>query len=81
MLQASSNQFERCIEAKMSQILRKTRHVFFFQHNNDHPHVAKPLKETLEALLCDLLPYPLYSPDVSPLDYFFSQKSKTVLMI
>lgn len=27
-----------------------------FQHDNAHPHVAKPLKETLEALGCNFYP-------------------------
>lgn len=40
-----------------------------FQHDNARPHVAKPVKETLEALNWDVLPHPLYSPDIAPSDY------------
>ncbi|UYV76611.1 hypothetical protein LAZ67_14001442 [Cordylochernes scorpioides] len=35
-----------------------------YQHDNARPHVAKVVKETLEAL-----PHPLYSPDIAPSDY------------
>ena len=34
-----------------------------FQHDNARPHVAKVVKETLEALNWDVLPHPPYSPD------------------
>ncbi|UYV73361.1 hypothetical protein LAZ67_10002852 [Cordylochernes scorpioides] len=40
-----------------------------YQHDNAWPHVAKVVKETLEALQWDVLPHPLYSPDIAPLDY------------
>jgi len=40
-----------------------------FQHDNVRPHVAKPLKETLEALNWDVLSHPPYSPDIAPFDY------------
>ncbi|UYV68879.1 hypothetical protein LAZ67_6001426 [Cordylochernes scorpioides] len=40
-----------------------------YQHDNALPHVAKVVKETLEALQWDVLPHPLYSPDIAPSDY------------
>lgn len=41
-----------------------------FQHDNARPHVAKPVKETLELLRWDVLPHPPYSPDIAPSDYY-----------
>ncbi|UYV69227.1 hypothetical protein LAZ67_6002893 [Cordylochernes scorpioides] len=38
-------------------------------HDNTWPHVAKVVKETLEALQWDVLPHPPYSPDIAPSDY------------
>ncbi|UYV83664.1 hypothetical protein LAZ67_23001994 [Cordylochernes scorpioides] len=38
-------------------------------YNNARPPVAKVVKETLEALQWDVLPHPLYSPDIAPSDY------------
>ncbi|UYV68994.1 SETMAR [Cordylochernes scorpioides] len=40
-----------------------------YQHDNARPHVAKVVKETLEALQWDVLPHPLYSPDIALSDY------------
>ncbi|UYV61858.1 hypothetical protein LAZ67_1006867 [Cordylochernes scorpioides] len=40
-----------------------------YQHDNARPHVAKVVKETLEALQWDVLPHPPYSPDISPSDH------------
>ncbi|UYV70362.1 SETMAR [Cordylochernes scorpioides] len=40
-----------------------------YQHDNARPHVAKIVKETLEALQWDVLPHPPYSPDIAPSDY------------
>ncbi|UYV67844.1 hypothetical protein LAZ67_5002206 [Cordylochernes scorpioides] len=40
-----------------------------YQHDNARPHVAKVVKETLEALQWDVLPHPLYSPDIAPSDF------------
>ncbi|UYV64069.1 hypothetical protein LAZ67_2006479 [Cordylochernes scorpioides] len=40
-----------------------------YQHDNARPHVAKVVKETLEALQWDVLPHPPYSPDIVLSDY------------
>ncbi|UYV62513.1 hypothetical protein LAZ67_2000915 [Cordylochernes scorpioides] len=48
-----------------------------YQHGNARPHVAKVVKETLEALQWDVLPHPLYSPDIAPSNYHINQKPKT----
>ncbi|GFU97994.1 mariner Mos1 transposase [Trichonephila clavipes] len=39
------------------------------QHDNARPHVAKVVKTYLETLKCEVLPHPLYSPDLAPSDY------------
>ncbi|KAG5322949.1 MOS1T transposase, partial [Pseudoatta argentina] len=38
-------------------------------HDNARPHVAKPVKTYLETLKWEVLPHPLYSPDIAPSDY------------
>ncbi|UYV84120.1 hypothetical protein LAZ67_X001233 [Cordylochernes scorpioides] len=40
-----------------------------YQHDNARPHVAKVVKETLEAPKWDVLPHLPYSPDIAPSDY------------
>ncbi|UYV82232.1 TMEM62 [Cordylochernes scorpioides] len=39
------------------------------QQDNARPHVAKVVKETLEALQWDVLRHSPYSPDLAPSDY------------
>ncbi|GFY16902.1 mariner Mos1 transposase [Trichonephila clavipes] len=43
------------------------------QHDNARPHVAKVVKTYLETLKWEVLPHPLYSPDLAPSDYHFFQ--------
>ncbi|KAG5318299.1 MOS1T transposase, partial [Pseudoatta argentina] len=38
-------------------------------HDNARPHVAKPVKTYLESLKWEVLPHPLYSPDIAPSDF------------
>ncbi|GBP45709.1 Mariner Mos1 transposase [Eumeta japonica] len=38
-------------------------------HDNARPHVAKPVKTYLEMLQWEVLPHPLYSPDIDPSDF------------
>ncbi|UYV82311.1 hypothetical protein LAZ67_21001679 [Cordylochernes scorpioides] len=49
-----------------------------YQHDNARPHVAKVVKETLEALQWDVLPHPLYSPDIAPSDYHITISRRLV---
>ncbi|GFV72790.1 mariner Mos1 transposase [Trichonephila clavipes] len=39
------------------------------QHDNARPHVAKMVNTYLETLKWEVLPQPLYSPDLAPSDY------------
>ncbi|KAG5327720.1 MOS1T transposase, partial [Pseudoatta argentina] len=38
-------------------------------HDNDRPHVAKPVKTYLETLKWEVLPHPPYSPDIAPSNF------------
>jgi [histone H3]-lysine36 N-dimethyltransferase SETMAR len=47
-----------------------TRHEsIIFHHDNARPHVAVPVKNYLENVGWEILPYPPYSPDLAPSDY------------
>ena len=51
-----------------------TRHEkVILQHDNARPHVAKSVKNYLEMLKWQVLPHPLYSPDIAPSDYYLFQ--------
>ncbi|KAG5318593.1 MOS1T transposase, partial [Pseudoatta argentina] len=38
-------------------------------HDNDRPHVAKPVKTYLKTLKWEVLPHPPYSPDIAPSNF------------
>uniref|UniRef100_A0A0N5CE06 DDE_3 domain-containing protein n=1 Tax=Strongyloides papillosus TaxID=174720 RepID=A0A0N5CE06_STREA len=38
-------------------------------HDNAKPHVSKTTVQKLKELECETLPYPPYSPNLSPTDY------------
>jgi histone-lysine N-methyltransferase SETMAR len=59
---------KRALQEKRSEYAKRHDKVIF-QHDNARPHIAKPVKETLEALRWDVLPHPPYSPDIAPSDY------------
>ncbi|GFT06548.1 transposable element Tcb1 transposase [Trichonephila clavipes] len=40
-----------------------------FQQDNAHPHVAKTVKSNLDSQQVQLLPWPAYSPDMSPIEH------------
>jgi hypothetical protein len=42
------------------------------QHDNARPHVAIPVKNYMDRQNWEILPHPLYSPDMAPSDYHFS---------
>ncbi|UYV71485.1 SETMAR [Cordylochernes scorpioides] len=58
----------RALKIKRS-LYAKRHDKVIYQHDNARPHVAKVVKETLEALQWDVLPHPPYSPDIAPSDY------------
>ncbi|PRD28384.1 UNVERIFIED_CONTAM: tc3a [Trichonephila clavipes] len=39
-----------------------------FQQDNARPHVAKPVRDFCSAQHMQLLPWPAYSPDMSPIE-------------
>ena len=61
-------QLSRALKFKRPQYAKRYDKVIF-QHDNARPHVAKVVKETLEALNWDVLPHPSYSLDIAPLAY------------
>ena len=60
---------------------QETHEKLIHQHGNALPHVARPLKKYLETLKWEVLPHPLYSPDVSPSEYHLFQSMATVWLI
>ncbi|GFX35075.1 transposable element Tcb1 transposase [Trichonephila clavipes] len=40
-----------------------------FQQDNAHPHVTKTVKPYLDSQQVQLLPWPTYSPDMSPIEH------------
>jgi len=48
---------------------QKRQHKVIFFYDNAPSHTAKPVRDTLEALSWEVLPYATYSPDLVPSDY------------
>ena len=76
VLRAASTKPGECYQQQLSRALKqkrsdyaKRRDKVIFQRDNAQAHVAKPIKETLEALKWDVLLYSLYFPDIAPSDY------------
>jgi [histone H3]-lysine36 N-dimethyltransferase SETMAR len=61
-------QLSRALKVKRPEYAKRHDKVIF-QHDNARPHVARIVKDTLEALNWDVLPHPPYSPDIAPSDY------------
>ena len=59
----------RALREKRAQYEQRHEKVIL-QHDNARPHVAKPVKTYLGTLKWDVLPYPPYSPDTAPSDYY-----------
>ena len=49
---------------------QKRQHKVILLHDNAPSHIAKPVKETIEAFSWKILPHAAYSPDLSPSDYY-----------
>jgi len=47
-------------------------------HDNARPHVAKVVKKYLKTLKWDILPHPLYSPNITPSDYWLFRRIQQV---
>jgi len=68
----------------LSRALREKRPEYEQRHDkvillhNAWPHVAKVVKKYLEMLKWDVLPYPPYSPDIVPSDYWLFRKMQQV---
>jgi hypothetical protein len=54
------------------------RHHRMFQHDNARPHVARICTQFLEAENVPFLPWPEYSPDMSPIKHVWDALDKRV---
>ena len=52
--------------------IKKRQHKVIFLHDNAPLHVAKPVRDTLEALSWEVLSHAAYSPNLAPSDYLFA---------
>ena len=64
---ATIDLFELCIEKWPEYEQRHDKVILL--HDNAWPYVAKVVKKYLKMLKWDVLPHPLYSPDIAPSDY------------
>ena len=55
------------------------RHHLMFQNNNARPHVARIWTQFLEAKNVPVLPWPAYSPDMSPIEHVWDALDQCVL--
>uniref|UniRef100_A0AAZ3R4Y1 Tc1-like transposase DDE domain-containing protein n=1 Tax=Oncorhynchus tshawytscha TaxID=74940 RepID=A0AAZ3R4Y1_ONCTS len=49
-----------------------------FQHDNAQPHVARICTQFLEAGNVPVLPWPAYSPDISPIEHVWDALDQRV---
>ena len=53
-------------------------HHLMFQHDNAQPHVARICTKFLEAENVPVLPWPAYSPDMSPIEHVWDALGRHV---
>ena len=54
------------------------RHHLMFQHDNARPHVTRLCTQFLEAENDPVLPWPAYSPDMSPIEHVWNALEQCV---
>lgn len=59
----------RVLKEKRSLIGAKTQKIIL-HNDNARPHFAQPIKTYLETLKREVLPHPLYSPDIASFDFY-----------
>ena len=57
----------RALKEKCAHYFRHDKIILL--HDNTRPHVAAPVKTYMETLNWEVLPHPLFSPDIAPFDY------------
>ena len=53
-------------------------HHLLFQHDNAQTHVARPCTPFLEAETVPVLPWPAYSPDMTPIEHVWDALDQRV---